>query len=239
MKTLAGLFILIGATFLFSIPADAARNYGKSSADMVYQNRVGPNSQNAKEEKALLKDLTDYNPYMKDQFIPNAESVLGGNSGRSNTRVGYQMEKLESLNSGELTPEQYRTTLQDFIRSRESTPQVKKSDFKYSSSVKAEPANPPKTADAAVKKKEGKEKKKSELKNPIDEYFDKLAEKEDKAKATGLKNTVGTAKEGIKKNDASADKKPNAGNDIKSDEKGKNQAAKAEKSDVAGSAGKL
>ena len=39
---------------------------------MIYQSRVGSNSQSAREERALLKDLTRYDPYMKDQFIPSA-----------------------------------------------------------------------------------------------------------------------------------------------------------------------
>ncbi|MEI8245612.1 MAG: hypothetical protein WCI51_07275 [Lentisphaerota bacterium] len=236
MKILDGLFILAGTFCLLSIPADAASNYGRTSADMVYQSRVGPNSQSAKEDRALLKDLTRYDPYMKDQFIPSS-SISGSTSTRGNTRVGYQMEKLESLNSGELTPEQYRATMQDFIRSRASTPQVKKNDIKYGSNFKAEPAIQPKSAEAAVKKTPEKEKKKSELKNPIDEYLDKLAEKQDKAKAAELKNSTDVTDE-IKKNDAPADKKPVISNDSKPDKNVKDQGVKAGNSDAIKSEGK-
>ncbi len=203
MKILDELLSLIVVFFLFVVPVNAASKYGKSSADMVYQSRVGPNSQSAKEERALLKDLTRYDPYMKDQFIPSS-SISGSDSGRSRNRVGYQMEKLESLNSGELTPEQYRATMQDFIHSRERTPQVKMKDNKYGTSIQLPPVNPVKPTDSAVKKTSEKEKKKSEFKNPIDEYLDKLAEKQDKAKATDIKNSAGAAKEENKKTDASA-----------------------------------
>ena len=236
MKILDGLFILAGTFCLLSIPADAASNYGRTSADMVYQSRVGPNSQSAKDDRALLKDLTRYDPYMKDSFIPSS-SLAGSTSTRGNTRVGYQMEKLESLNSGELTPEQYRATMQDFIHSRENTPQVKKFDVKYGPLLKAEPVSTPKPADTAAKKAPDKEKKKSELKNPIDEYLDKLAEKQDKAKEAELKNSAG-AKEEIKKNDAPADKKPAISNDTKTDEKTVDQGVKAGNSDAKGAAGK-
>lgn len=237
MKILDGLFILAGTFCLLSIPADAASNYGRTSADMVYQSRVGPNSQSAKDDRALLKDLTRYDPYMKDQFIPSS-SISGSTSTRGNTRVGYQMEKLESLNSGELTPEQYRATMQDFIHSRSNTPQVKKIDAKFGPLLQAEPVNQPKPADTAAKKMPVKEKKKSELKNPIDEYLDKLAEKQDKAKEAELKNSAAGVKEEIKKNDAPADKKPVITSDTKTDEKSKEQGGKAGNSDAKGAAGK-
>ena len=235
MKILDGLFILAGTFCLLSIPADAASNYGRTSADMVYQSRVGPNSQSAKDERALLKDLTRYDPYMKDQFIPST-SLAGSTSTRGNTRVGYQMEKLESLNSGELTPEQYRATMQDFIHSRENTPQVKKFDAKYGPLLQKEPVTPPKPADTAAKKAPDKEKKKSELKNPIDEYLDKLAEKQDKAKEAELKNSAAAVKEEIKKNDVPADKKPVIGTETKTDAKAGDQGVKAGNSDAKGAA---
>jgi len=238
MKILDGLFILAGTFCLLSIPADAASNYGRTSADMVYQSRVGPNSQSAKDERALLKDLTRYDPYMKDQFIPNYSGLTGGDSGRSRTRAGYQMEKLEGLNSGELTPEQYRTTLQDFIHSRESTPQIKKNEFKYGPAIQAVPATTPKPADGAVKKTPAKETKKSELKNPIDEYLDKLAAKQDKEKEAELKNSAGAAKEEIKKSDVSAEKKADIDNKTVPDEKVKDKSAKSGNADGKSSAGK-
>jgi hypothetical protein len=232
MKKLAGLFLLIVAFFLLSIPADAASNYGRSSADMVYQSRVGPNSQSAKEDRALLKDLTRYDPYMKDQFIPSAS--ISGSSGRSSsTRVGYQMEKLESLNSGELTPEQYRATMQDYIHSRESTPQVKKTDFKYGPRAPATPVVAPKTSDTATKKTPDKERKKSELKNPIDEYLDKLAAKQDKEKE--LKSSAAAAKDEIKKSDVPAEKQPEINNKITPSEKAKDQTVKSGNSDTSSS----
>ena len=161
---------------------------------------------------------------MGNQFIPNLSGLTtaGGDSARSRTRIGDQMEKLESLNSGELTPEQYRTNLQDFVRSRESSPQVKKLYFKYSPSSQPQPVNQPQPADTAVKKTADKEKKKSELKNPIDEYLDKLAEKQDKdkAKAAELKKSDDTAKEEPKKSDVAAEKKPDTGSGTtKPDEK--------------------
>lgn len=237
MKILDGLFILAGVFCLLSIPADAASNSRRTSADMVYQSRVGPNSQSAKEERALLKDLTRYDPYMKDQFIPSS-SISGGTSTRGNTRVGYQMEKLESLNSGELTPEQYRATMQDFIHSRNSTPQVKKLDAKYGPLLQAEPVIQPKPADAAAKKVPVKEKKKSELKNPIDEYLDKLAEKQDKAKEAELKNNPAGPKEEIIKNSVPGDKAPVIKNDTKTEEKNKEQGVKAGNSDAKEAAGK-
>ena len=237
MKILDGLFILTGTFCLLSIPVDAASNYGRTSADMVYQSRVGPNSQSAKDDRALLKDLTRYDPYMKDSFIPSS-SLAGSTSTRGNTRVGYQMEKLESLNSGELTPEQYRATMRDFINSRTSTPQVKKIDAKFGPLIQAEPVIQPKPADAAAKKAPDKEKKKSELKNPIDEYLDKLAAKQDKAKEAELKNSAAGVKEEIKKNDAPADKKPVIGNDTKADAKTGDQGVKAGNPDAKGAAGK-
>jgi len=240
MKTLDGLFLLTGVIFLLSIPVDAASNY-RSSGDIIYQSRVGANSQSAREEKALLKDLTRYDPYMRDQFIPNFSGLTGGDSARSRTRIGDQMEKLESLNSGELTPEQYRTNLQDFVRSRESSPQIKKLYFKYSPSSQPQPVNPPQPADTAVKKTTDKEKKKSELKNPIDEYLDKLAEKQDKdkVKAAELKKTGDATKEEPKKSDVSTEKTPDiSSGTAKPDEKATTAVTvKADDSNTKGSAG--
>ena len=76
---------------------------------------------------------------------------------------------------------------------------VKKKAVKKAPAKKA-PAKKAPAKKAAVKKAPDKEKKKSELKNPIDEYLDKLAEKQDKAKEAELKNNTGAAKEEIKKN---------------------------------------
>jgi len=182
--------LLLMLIFISVSPADAARRGGpKTNADVVYESRVGKNSADAKSAEMLLKDLTRYNPYMERQNIPGVERVMGSGRDRYRSREEYQMDKLQSINSGELTAEQYRGARQDFIRSRESLSKPKKVDInkdKISSTSSDEPIIP-KPVNGLPGQPAAKEKKRSEFKNPIDEYFDKLAEKEDKAKAEKAK----------------------------------------------------
>ena len=77
MKILDGLFILTGVIFLPFIPADAASNY-RSSGDIIYQSRVGASSQSAREDKALLKDLTRYDPYGEPVYSQPQRSYYSG-----------------------------------------------------------------------------------------------------------------------------------------------------------------
>ena len=121
-QLLALMLILISA-----FPAEAARRGGpKTTADVVYESRVGKDSPDARSSEMLLRDLTRYNPYMERQNIPGVERVMGSGRDRYRSREEYQMQKLDSINRGELTPEQYRNARQDFIRARESTYKPKK-----------------------------------------------------------------------------------------------------------------
>lgn len=191
MRISCGQWLLLMLIIISVSPAHAAKRGGpKTNADVVYESRVGKDSPDARSGEMLLRDLTRYNPYMERQNIPGAERVMGSSRDRYRSREEYQMEKLESINRGELTSEQYRNARQDFIRSRESLSKPKKVDInkdKIKSAPADEPAVPKPVNGLLPGQPAAKEKKKSEFKNPIDEYFDKLAEKEDKAKADSLK----------------------------------------------------
>lgn len=191
MKISCSQLLLLMLIFISASPADAGRRGGaKTNADVVYESRVGKDSPDVKSGEMLLKDLTRYNPYMERQNIPGVERVMGSGKDRYRSREEYQMDKLQSINSGELTAEQYRGARQDFIRSRESLFKPKKVDInkdKISSTSSDEPVVPKPANGLLPGQPPPKEKKRSEFKNPIDEYFDKLAEKEDKAKAEKAK----------------------------------------------------
>jgi hypothetical protein len=227
-QLLALMLILISA-----FPAEAARRGGpKTTADVVYESRVGKDSPDARSSEMLLRDLTRYNPYMERQNIPGVERVMGSGRDRYRSREEYQMQKLYSINSGELTQEQYRSARQDFIRARESTYKPKKVDInkdKTGSTSSDDPVTP-KPADGTTPQTLTKEKKRSEFKNPIDEYFDKLAEKEDKAKAESLKKAQPVKAEPVKAAVTPGAKKVDA-TIVKPEEK-KNQNSPAVKTPV-------